>query len=198
MNPLYRRRPRCGIVVAMPKRRRLVRAAAVLVGLISVAGLAGPPALAEPAKPARPAETKPTETKPAEPKPAEPKPAETRPDDKAAPRTTVSGAEAQRFYGFFERVAAIVVANQADCKAMAAALNAHTAANQAVIKAAAEAKRQNRELPAQIKDKIVKKYASDVAPALAKKCGSDSTVIDALVRMHPPTAHDRPESEREH
>jgi len=161
-------------------------AAALFTMCLSAAVAPGPAALADPQPPAKPAPDKPAD----------------RPPDKgrdkpgAAKKATVSEAEARRFYAFFERLTAIVVANQADCPRMAKQLNAHINANEELLKALAEAIRDNKELPAATKDRIAKKSARELSPALKKKCATDQTVTRAMARIRPPVAADR-ERERE-
>ncbi len=107
-------------------------------------------------------------------------------DKPAANKDTVSDADAQRFSVFFEKLVAIVVANQDDCGKMAAALNTHMDANQAVLKAAADAKNHNKELPQAVKDKLAKQASEQLAPAMMKRCANDKPVLDAFLRMKPP------------
>jgi hypothetical protein len=161
-------------------------AAAMFAVLLSAAVAPGQAALAAPPPPAKPAPDK----------------AADRPPDKgqdkpgAAKKAMLSEAEARRFYVFFERLTAIVVANKADCPKMAKQLNAHVDANEELLKALAEAIRDNKELPAATKDRIAKKNASELSPALKKKCATDQTVTRAMARIRPPAAADR-ERERE-
>ena len=161
-------------------------AAAIFAVLLSAAVAPEPAALADPPPPAKPA----------------PDQAADRPPDKgrdkpgAAKKATVSEAEARRFYAFFERLTAIVVANKADCPRMAKQLNAHVDANEELLEALAEAIRDNKELPAATKDRIAKKLASEMSPALKKKCATDQPVARAMARIRPPAAADR-ERERE-
>ncbi|HEU4731562.1 MAG TPA: hypothetical protein VFT22_26890 [Kofleriaceae bacterium] len=142
------------------------------VGLIvvSAAGPVAAPALAEP--PARPA---------AEKKPD--KPAAGSPGDDKPAKTTVSDADAQRFYAFIEKLIAIVVANQDDCVKMAAGVNAHVDANRALIKEAADLKAQNKALPPAIKDKLSHKFKEELEPAIKKKCSNDPAVREAFLKI---------------
>jgi len=159
-------------------------AAAMFAALLSGAVAPGPAALADSPPPAKPAPSDKPGDKPGD-----------------AKRTTLSEAEARRFYAFFERLTAIVVANKADCPRMAKQVNAHVDANQELLKALAEAIRDNKELPAATKDRIAKKYASELSPALKKKCAADQTVTRAMARIRPPATagHERErEAEGEH
>src|SRR5215831_11087342 len=104
------------------------RTIAIAATLATASALAAP-ALAEP--PAKP--------------PAE------KPADKPA-RETVSDADAQRYLAFFEKLVAVIVANQSDCAKMAAAIDAHVEANQALVKELAAVKTR-KQLPPAVKAK---------------------------------------------
>jgi hypothetical protein len=141
-------------------------------------------------------------------KPAEPKPPVAKAPDKTTEKTThkatdkapdqtadkpvdkkpLSEADAQRFYAFFDKLVGIVVTNKADCGKMATGVNAHIDANQALLKEAADAKASGRELPQSVRDKIAKKTADELAPAMKQKCMNDKPVMDAFMRMKPPSA----------
>lgn len=149
----------------------MVRTFTILAALTaSSAAYAERPAAKPPEKPAAKATDKPAD------KPA---------DDKKQP---LSDAEAQRFYAFFDKLVGIVVANKEDCGKMAAGVNAHIDAHQALLKDAAAAKNQGKELPQSVRDKIAKKTANELAPAMQHKCMSDKPVMDAFMRMKPPAA----------
>jgi hypothetical protein len=128
--------------------------------------------------------------KPAPPaaKPAE-KPVAAKPAEKPAPaKTPLSEAEAQRFYAFFDKLVSVVVTNKDDCVKMAAGVNAHIDASQALLKDANDAKAAGKELPQAIKDKIAKKSTDELLPAMKAKCASDKAVGDAFMRLKPPGA----------
>jgi hypothetical protein len=112
-----------------------------------------------------------------------------KPADKPA-KEMVSDADAQRFLAFFEKLVAIVVANQNDCAKLAAAIDAHVAANEALVKQLALAREQNKQLPPVIKAKIEKRIRDEFQPAL-QKCLQDKAVKSALERMDHPKL-DRP------
>ena len=138
-----------------------------IVAAIAAAFALDAPALAEP--PAKP--------------PAE------KPADKPA-RETVPEADAQRYLAFFEKLVAIVVANQRDCARMAAAIDAHVEANDALVKEVAAAKQRNKQLPPAIRAKIQQKIKDELQPAL-QKCLQDKAVKAALERLENPRV-DRP------
>lgn len=144
-------------------RTNLAIAAALAASAIAL----GAPALAEP--PARP--------------PAE------KPADRPA-RETVPEADAQRYLAFFEKLVAIVVANQSDCAKMAAAIDAHVEANDALVKEVAVARERNKQLPPAVRAKIEKKIKDELQPAL-QKCVQDKAVKAALERLANPKL-DRP------
>lgn len=147
--------------------RTRARTYTAIAAMLAVAMMLAAPALAEP--PAKP--------------PAE------KPIDKPA-REPVSDADAQRYLAFFEKLVAIVVANQNDCARMAAAIDAHVEANQALVKEVAEAKNRNKELPPAVKAKIQQKVKDELQPAL-QKCVQDKAVKAALERLQNPRL-DRP------
>jgi hypothetical protein len=101
---------------------------------------------------------------------------------------TISEADAQRFVVFFDKLIAIVVANQDDCPKMAAGIHAHVDANDALLKQLADAKAHSKQLPPAVKAKIEQKIKNELSPAL-KKCVQDKAVQAALSRM------DRPHSD---
>jgi GTPase Era involved in 16S rRNA processing len=109
-------------------------------------------------------------------KPGDKKPADTK-------KETISDADAQRVLAFFDKLVSIVVANKDDCTKMAAAINAHIDANQALIKEMNDAKSQNKEMPPALKEKILQKSRDELGPAMTAKCGSDKTVQAAFMRM---------------
>jgi hypothetical protein len=127
--------------------------------------------------------------KPAPPpaKPAD-KPVAKPADKPAAPKTALSEAEAQRFYAFFDKLVAAVVTNKDDCVKMAAAVNAHIDASQALLKDANDAKAAGKELPQSVKDKIAKKSTDELLPAMKAKCAGDKAVGEAFMRLKPPGA----------
>jgi len=145
------------------RARTYTAIAATLAAAIALAA----PALAEP--PAKP--------------PAE------KPIDRPA-RETVSDADAQRYLAFFEKLVAIVVANQSDCARMATAIDAHVEANQALVKELALVKQRNKQLPPAVKAKIQQKVKDELQPAL-QKCAQDKAVKAALERLENPKV-DRP------
>jgi hypothetical protein len=102
--------------------------------------------------------------------------------DKPPPATKelIPEADAERFYTFIEQLATIAVANQDDCVKLAAAINAHIDANKAVVADAGAMMKQHKELPPSVNEKMSKKFKDELGPALAKKCGKDQSVADAL------------------
>lgn len=118
-------------------------------------------------------------------KPAD-KPAST---DKAAKKETIADADAQRFYGFVEKLVAIAVDTRDDCAKMAAGFNAHIDANKALLKEAADMKQQGKEVAPAMKGKMEKKFREDLGPLVMHKCGKDKPVMDALMRLKPPSAN---------
>lgn len=146
------------------RARTYTAIAATLAAAIALAA----PALAEP--PVKPPAEKPPAEKP--------------------PRETVSDADAQRYLAFFEKLVAVVVANQNDCAKMAAAIDAHVEANQALVKEVALAKQRNKQMPPAVKAKIQQKVKDELQPAL-QKCVQDKAVKAALERLENPKI-DRP------
>jgi hypothetical protein len=122
---------------------------------------------------------------------ADPAPAK-KPDapaaDKASKKETVSDADAQKFFAFFDKLVSIVVTNKDDCVKMAAGVNAHIDASQQLLKDANDAKAAGKELPQTVKDKIAKKSTDELLPAMKAKCASDKAVSDAFMRLKPPGA----------
>jgi len=117
-------------------------------------------------------------------------PAKTPPADKQAPppapkKEEISAVEAAKFVAFFDKLVDIVVANKQDCTKMAAGINGHIDANQALLKAASDAKNANKDLPQAAKDKIEKRTKDELAPAIMAKCGQDQGVMNAFMRMKP-------------
>jgi hypothetical protein len=149
--------------------------AAALLAVIIAAIAPGAPAFAGP--PARPAADKKAD------KPAAPAPDKTDKADKTEKREPVSDAEAKRFADFFDKLVAIVVANQEDCVKMAAGINGHIDANQAVVKEMNDPRNKNKELPPAVKERIQKKVRDELAPAITKKCSTDKGVEAAFNRI---------------
>ena len=145
--------------------------AATIIAMIITLG-AGSVAFAEPA-------AKPPADKKAD-KPAADK------TDKTDKKEILSDAEAQKFVAFFDKLVSIVVANKDDCAKMAAGVNAHIDANQALMSQMNDAKNQNKDLPAAVKEKLEKKFKDEFLPALTAKCGKDKTVQAAIERMGAP------------
>jgi hypothetical protein len=162
-------------------------AAAILAGA-TAATLAITPAFADP--PARSAAPKadpkadPKAEKKAD-KPAAPAPDKIDKADKDRPakRELVSDADARRFSEFFDKLVAIVVATQDDCVKMAAGINGHLDANQALIDELNGPKNQDRDLPPAIKERVQKKARDELTPAIVKKCSTDKGVEAAFKRM---------------
>jgi hypothetical protein len=136
-----------------------------------------PPA-AQPDKPAAKPGDKPAAAKPGD------KP--TKPADDA--KDTVSDKDADRFLQFFDKLAVIVIANRTDCNKMARRINAHVDANAGLLKDIEAAKQANKQIPPAVKEKISKKYADEVEPAMKERCAGDKQVMEALVRIHPAPA----------
>jgi hypothetical protein len=151
-------------------------AAAILAGATAAmlaVTVASTPAFADP--PARPAADPKADKK--SDKPAAPAP------DKSEKKELVSDADAKRFADFFDKLVAIIVATQDDCVKMAAGINGHIDANQAVIKEMNASKNDNKELPAAVKERIQKKVRDELTPAITKKCSTDKGVEAAFNRM---------------
>jgi hypothetical protein len=100
--------------------------------------------------------------------------------DRPAKREVVSDADAKRFSDFFDKLVTIVVATQDDCVKMAAGINGHIDANQALIN---EMNRGNKELPPAVKERIQKTARDELTPAIVKKCSTDKSVEAAFRRM---------------
>lgn len=153
-------------------------AAAILAGttaaLLAVT-VAPTPAFADP--PARPAADKKTD------KPAAPAPAPAPKADKTEKKEVVSDADAKRFSDFFDKLVAIVVATQDDCVKMAAGVNGHIEANQALVNELNSPKNKDKELPPAVKERIQKKAREELTPAIIKKCAEDKGVEAAFNRM---------------
>jgi len=149
--------------------------AAAILAVIVAAIVPGAPALADP--PARPAADKKADKAAPAPDKAAPAP------DKTEKKESVSDADAKRFADFFDKLVAIVVANQDDCVKMAAGVNGHIDANQALIKEMNDPKNKNKELPAAAKERIQKKVRDELTPAITKKCSTDKGVEAAFNRM---------------
>jgi hypothetical protein len=136
-----------------------------------------------PAKPADPKADKKTDKPAAAPAaPDKPAAAPAAPD-KTEKRVPVSDADAKRFEDFFNKLVAIVVANQDDCVKMAAGINSHIDKSQALIKQMNAPENRNKELPAAVKDRIQKKVREELTPAITKKCSTDKAVEAAFNRM---------------
>jgi hypothetical protein len=155
-------------------------AAAILAGataaMLAVTVASSTPAFADP--PAKPA-ADPKADKKAD-KPAAPAPDKS---DKSEKKELVSDADAKRFADFFDKLVAIVVATQEDCVKMAAGINGHIDANQALIKEMNASKNDHKELPPAVRERIQKKAREELTPAITKKCSSDKAVEAAFYRM---------------
>lgn len=158
-------------------RARTGIAAAIIATISAAIFAASTPVLADP--PAKQADQK-TDKKPAAPAPAPAAPAA---PDKTEKKEQVSDADAKRFADFFDKLVSIVVANQDDCVKMAAGINSHVDANQALIKEMSDPKNRNKELPPAVKDRIQKKVREELTPAITKKCSTDKGVEAAFNRM---------------
>lgn len=151
----------------------MIRTLAMLVAIIAVS-TASSRAFAEPPKaPAEKTSPKPTD-----------KPTDKPGADSSAPKTTVSDADAQRFYAFIEKLVAIVVSTQDDCAKMAAGVNGHVDANKALLKEVSEMRAQNKTLPPAVKERMEKKFKDELQPAITKKCSKDKPVMDAFMRIN--------------
>lgn len=160
-------------------------AAAVLAGAAMLAVTAAPtPAFADPpARPAADPKAGKNADKPAAPAPGKPDKSDKSDKsdkDKPAKRELVSDADARRFSDFFDKLVTIVVASQEDCVKMAAGINGHIDANQALIN---QMNGPNKELPPAVKDRIQKKARDELTPAIIKKCSTDKGVEAAFNRM---------------
>jgi hypothetical protein len=175
-----------------PIRARAALAAALLAGtiaaMLTVTVASSTPAFADPPKPA--ADKKADKTAaPAPDKTAAPAPDKTDKTDKGdkdkpVKRELLSDADAKRFSDFFDKLVAIVVATQEDCVKMAAGINGHIDANQALINAMNDPKYKDKELPPAIKERVQKKAREELTPAIIKKCANDKGVETAFNRMN--------------
>jgi hypothetical protein len=156
-------------------RARTGIAAAIIATIVAASG----PVLADP--PAKPAADKKADKPAAPATPAAP--AAPAAPDKSEKKEPVSEADAKRFVEFFDKLVAIVVANQEDCAKMAAGINAHIDANQPLIKEMSDPKNRNKELPQAVRDRIQKKVRDELTPAITKKCSTDKGVEAAFNRM---------------
>jgi hypothetical protein len=121
-----------------------------------------------------------------------------KPDTRSAPSAdTLPDDVAKRFVEFFDKLTRIVVENQSDCAKMAAGVNTHVDTHEALLKQITDAKAQNKSLPPADKEKIAKKSAEELAPAMMKKCSNDRPVMTALMRINPRGEKLTPEQERE-
>lgn len=109
---------------------------------------------------------------------------------------TISDADAQRFVAFFDKLIAVVVAHRDDCPKMATALHAYLDANEALLKAFADARANRKQLPPAVRQKIENKIKNEFQPAL-KKCVQDKAVQAALARMDRPKSDHPRQSEGE-
>lgn len=99
------------------------------------------------------------------------------------PPDKMSDEMARRYVAFFDKLTAIVVDSKQDCARMAAGVNAHVDANQPLLKQVADAKAHNKALPQQVKDRIAKKSAEQLAPAMMARCSNDRAVMSAFLRI---------------
>lgn len=84
---------------------------------------------------------------------------------------------------FFNKLTTIVVDNKRDCARMAAAVHAHIDENQALLQQLHEAKSQHKALPQQRRNRIAKKSAEQLGPAMMARCGNDRAVMEAFLRI---------------
>jgi hypothetical protein len=147
--------------------------AGIAAAIIAVIITSGSPVLADP--PAKPATDKKADKPAAPAAPAAP--------DKTEKKEQVSDNDAKRFADFFDKLVAIVVANQDDCVKMAAGINGHIDASQGLIKEMNDPKNRNKELPPAVKERIAKKVREELTPAITKKCSTDKGVEAAFNRM---------------
>lgn len=173
-------------------RARTALAAALRAGattaMLAVTVASSAPALADP--PARPA-ADPKAAPQAEKKTDKPAAPAARPDqsektektEKTEKRDLLSDADAKRFSDFFDKLVAIVVATQEDCAKMAAGINGHLDANQAVINVITDPRNKDKRLPPAVEERIQKKARDELTPAITKKCAQDKNVDAAFNRM---------------
>jgi len=167
-------------------RARTTLAAALRAGataaMLAVTVASSAPALADP--PARPV-ADPKAAPQAEKKTDKPAAPAAKPDqgEKTEKRELLSDADAKRFSDFFDKLVAIVVATQEDCAKMAAGINGHLDANQAVINVIADPKNKDKRLPPAVEERIQKKARDELTPAITKKCAQDKNVDAAFNRM---------------
>ena len=95
----------------------------------------------------------------------------------------MSDADASGSLDFFDKLVAIVVANQDDCVKMAAGINGHIDANQALIQEMNASKNDHKELPPAVRERIQNKARDELTPAITKKCSTDKGVEAAFNRM---------------
>ncbi|HEX3479529.1 MAG TPA: hypothetical protein VHT91_31115 [Kofleriaceae bacterium] len=158
-------------------------AAAILAGATAAmlaVTVAPTPAFADP--PAKPATDKKAD-KPAAPAPKTDKTDKTEKTEKTEKKEVVSDADAKRFSDFFDKLVTIVVTTQEDCVKMAAGVNGHIDASQALINEMNSPKNKDKELPPAVKERIQKKAREELTPAIIKKCSQDKGVEAAFNRM---------------
>jgi hypothetical protein len=164
--------------------------AGVTAAMLAVTIASSAPALADPpAKPAADPKAAPKADPKANPKAdnktdkpaAKPDPSEK--TEKTEKKELLSDADARRFSDFFDKLVAIVIANQEDCVKMAAGVNGHIDANQAVINVITDPKNKDKRLPPAVEERIQKKARDELTPAITKKCAQDKAVEAAFNRM---------------
>jgi hypothetical protein len=144
---------------------------------------AGSVAVAEP--PARPPAEKKTDAAPPPPSKTTDKPAAKPTEAAKAKADTLPDEVAKKFVEFFDKLTSIVVSTKDDCTAMAAGVNAHVDANQALLALINEAKAQHKSLSEADKARIARKSSEELAPAMMKKCSNDRPVMTAFLRITP-------------
>ena len=151
--------------------------AGATAAMLAVTVASSAPALADP--PAKPAAAPKADQK-----------ADQKTDKPAAPapsnsekKELMSDADAKRFSDFFDKLVVIVVATQEDCVKMAAGINRHIDANQALITTITDPKNKDKRLPPAVEERIQKKARDELTPAIMKKCSEDKGVEAAFNRM---------------
>lgn len=160
--------------------------AGVTAAMLAVTIASSAPALADPpAKPAADPKAAPKANQKADNKTDKPaaKPDQSEKTEKTEKKELLSDADARRFSDFFDKLVAIVIANQDDCVKMAASVNGHIDANQAVINVITDPKNKDKRLPPAVEERIQKKARDELTPAITKKCAQDKAVEAAFNRM---------------
>ena len=96
-------------------------------------------------------------------------------------KTEVSQADAEKFLAFFNKFVDTMIAAKDDCVKMTKDINALIDANAEMVKKFQDAKAAGKELPADIKQKMLSRV-KEMMPAM-QKCGQDQAFNAAMARM---------------